>query len=62
MSDSDTERSERPGRGRPRPGRGRIMVPWWGLTGLCAIAGFLMAEWAGAVIAGGLGYLAWRLR
>ena len=51
-----------PERKRPRPGQGRIMVPWWGLTGLCAIAGFVLAQWAGAVIAGGLGYLAWRLR
>jgi len=54
--------ADRPGRDRRRPGQDRIMLPWWGLSGLCAIVGFFLAQWAGAVIAGGLGYLAWRLR
>ena len=40
----------------------RIYLPWWGLTLLCAAVGFLLAQWMGAVIAGVLGFLAWKLR
>lgn len=40
----------------------RIYLPWWGLTLLCAAVGFLLAQWMGAVVAGVLGFLAWKLR
>lgn len=40
----------------------RIYLPWWGLTLICAGVGFLVAEWFGAVFAGVLGFLAWKLR
>ncbi len=40
----------------------RIYLPWWGLTLLCAAVGFLLAAWPGAVIAGALGFFAWKLR
>ena len=40
----------------------RIYLPWWGLTLMCAAVGFLLAQWAGAVVAGVLGFAAWKLR
>lgn len=40
----------------------KIHLPWWGLVLICAAVGFLLAEWAGAVMAGALGYFAWRMR
>lgn len=40
----------------------RIHLPWWGLTLICAALGFALAEWLGAVVAGALGFLAWKLR
>ena len=40
----------------------RFYLPWWGLTLICAGVGFLLAEWAGAVMAGVLGFFAWKLR
>ena len=40
----------------------RIYLPWWGLTLICAAVGFLLAQCLGAVIAGVLGYFAWKLR
>jgi len=45
-----------------RGGQRKIQVPWWGLTLLCAGVGFLLGQWIGAVIAGTLGFFAWRLR
>jgi cytochrome c oxidase subunit IV len=50
--------TRRPDRKRPK----RIYLPWWGLTSICAALGFLVAEWFGAVFAGVLGFLAWKLR
>lgn len=50
--------TRRPDRKRPK----RIYLPWWGLTAICAALGFLVAEWFGAVFAGVLGFLAWKLR
>ena len=47
---------------RPKPGQGRIMVPWWALSALCGLAGFVTAKWAGMVVGAGLGYVAWKLR
>ena len=38
------------------------LVPWWGLTLICAALGFALAEWLGAVVAGTLGFFAWKLR
>lgn len=40
----------------------RIHLPWWALTALGAGVGFLMAEYAGAVMGGVLGFFAWKLR
>jgi hypothetical protein len=40
----------------------RIYLPWWGLTLMCAVLGFLLAQWLGAVVAGALGFMAWRMR
>jgi hypothetical protein len=40
----------------------RIHLPWWGLTLLCAALGFLLAAWPGAIVAGALGFFAWKLR
>ena len=40
----------------------RIYLPWWGLTLICAALGFALAEWLGAVVAGTLGFFAWKLR
>jgi len=40
----------------------RIHLPWWGLTLICAAVGFALAEWLGAVVAGALGFFAWKLR
>lgn len=47
---------------RGRSGPKRFQVPWWALTGICALLGFAVAEWLGAVVAGTLGFFAWKLR
>lgn len=47
---------------RGKEGPKRIAVPWWALTGVCALLGFALAEWLGAVVAGTLGFFAWKLR
>lgn len=44
------------------PRRGRIMVPWWGLTLAGAGVGYLMAGGPGAIMGGVLGFFAWKLR
>jgi hypothetical protein len=40
----------------------KIYLPWWALTAMGAGIGFLMAEWAGMVMGGALGFFAWKLR
>lgn len=40
----------------------RIYLPWWGLTLICAAVGFALADWLGGVVAGVLGFFAWKLR
>lgn len=40
----------------------KIYLPWWALTAMGALIGFLMAEWAGLVMGGVLGFFAWKLR
>lgn len=47
---------------RRQAGPRRIYLPWWGLTLICAAVGFALAEWLGAVVAGTLGFFAWKLR
>lgn len=40
----------------------KIYLPWWGMTLICAGVGFALAGRLGAVIAGTLGFFAWKLR
>ena len=60
---ASSETPERRTTRMPRsPRRGRIMVPWWGLTLAGGAAGYMMAGGPGAILGGVLGFFAWKLR